>query len=151
MLFRQQNTEQKGNKPPLNRRRIVAGILAGLGVIIALGAIGHLLFGGVPIVPVGLLIGIFIGSVVGSPLVVYAIGNRGNETGSLLLTWGGGIVGIIVMVVLLLFVSISRRFFPFFFSPQFFLLFLLFLPSIGATIGFNKTRRYKSGYENEPH
>jgi hypothetical protein len=78
------------------------------------------------------LIGLTIGHTLGSAIGVYLVGNIGNETGSFLATLGGSILG---GGLGLTFVFLSGELLPF---P------LLVCPPIGATIGFNLTRRYKS-------
>ncbi|MBM3242650.1 hypothetical protein FJZ31_40840 [Candidatus Poribacteria bacterium] len=68
----------------------------------------------------------------GSSIGVYIVGNIGDETGSFLATLGGSMLGEVVGFAATYTTG----------APG--LLVMLFGPPIGATIGFNKTRRYKS-------
>jgi len=123
----EESREQKAERPPLSPIRISGEILAGGAGGIALGIVSGFVGLFVDVVNLSLdagtlesapaaTVGFIIGYVLGSAISVYIVGNMGNETGSFLATLGGSIL--LVPLPLL--------------SP------------IGATIGFNLTRRYKS-------
>ena len=135
------------SKPPLSVGRIVGEILAGgvggvvvgfVGLVVGINYAMHYLPMGKcnPVVDYA----IRIGSVLGSTIGVYVVGNIGNGTGSFLATLGGSILGGLVgwsaLVLGQPLVGLSA---------------LVLGQPIGATLGFNLTRKYKSGYENEPH
>ncbi len=70
----------------------------------------------------------------GSSIGVYLVGNIGNETGDFLATLGGGILG--GLAGIFIFTAIIKDLDNG--------AVVLVGPPIGATIGFNLTRRYKS-------
>ncbi len=85
--------------------------------------------------------GVPIGLIFGSAYGVYAVGNIGNQTGSFKATLGGsflGFLGGVGAAACLAELYDTNQFFP----AQGYC--LLAGPPIGATIGFNLTRRYKS-------
>jgi len=133
------------SKPPLSVGRIVGEILAGgvggvvVGFVGLVVGINYAFARDLPMGKCNPVVGyaIRIGSVLGSTIGVYVVGNIGNETGSFLATLGGSILGGLVGW------SIS--------GTEAGFVALVFGPPIGATLGFNLTRKYKSGYENEPH
>jgi len=153
-------------KPPLSGERIAGEVLAGglggfagglLGAITTGGCTGDT-FGRFPTVEAYIMsIGYLLGSILGSAYGVYAIGSTDNETGSFLATLAASSVGLI------------PGFFPDF--PKSILTsvfpgdrvdwetgkisgglnyWFLLGPPIGATIGFNLTRRYKSSSTVRP-
>jgi len=91
----------------------------------------------------------------GSAVAVYAVGDTDRETGSFLATWGGSIVGGLgaaglIVGMELLYRTPARRVLSYAAGcvlaylpivPTF--LVISVAPSIGATVGFNMTRRYK--------
>jgi hypothetical protein len=157
-----ENKKQNHQKPPLSVVRIIGEILAGTatGLVVALPlacVTGSLLSGFLRVdevsgfVALGVLAKFATISAyvfpplygLGSTVGVYLVGSRGNQTGSFILTLAGGILG--GLLTLLMF-SIRIKF-----SDELILIvFLLFwsllvllIPPILATIGFNRTRRYK--------
>lgn len=77
----------------------------------------------------------------GSALAVYLAGREGNKTGSFKATLGGSVLGTLGFGAL----AISlNRIFPDHFGRGATIAMFLAGPPIGATIGFNMTRRYKS-------
>ena len=78
--------------------------------------------------PEGLIVGA-IGCMLGTAIGVYIVGSWGNETGSFLATLGGSIIGGVVWI------AIGREVSAVMTIPA---------STIGAIIGFNLTRRYKS-------
>ncbi len=137
------------NMPPLNAGRIAGELVAG-GVGGALGFFGPIyivmhVFKGIGWVPedVGAIL-LLACLPVGSSLGVYLVGNLGNETGSLRSTIKGSVLGwaganALAGAILLINEeqpNVARA------SIAKFILFAG--PSIGATIGFNMTSRYKT-------
>jgi hypothetical protein len=129
--------EQKRERPPLSPARIPAEIVGGLsGGILGAAALA------MPLGPYGGLTGL----VLGSATSVYLVGNIGSQTGSfratLLGTLAGGVGGIAVgLTVHAVRGDVDHddlRELP-----------ILVGPAIGATIGFNRTRRYKTTVGSE--
>lgn len=153
----EQDTSQIIGKPPINGMRVVGESLAGtiggitLGYLAGIAGViaGIELTGGIspeadePTVQtvgamfVGGVIGGSIGYLIGTTAGVYLVGNLGDETGSLKSTFVGSIVGGLV------------GFGTFFLSPDPGGLMPIIGPPIGATIGFNMTRRYKNDKEQQ--
>ena len=148
--------QQKSGEPPLNVKRITGEILAGgLGGAILGGGIVLLAelasecpswgASGCDIILFAGWFGFPIGYILGNTAGVYIVGNTGNETGSFLATLGGSILGIAGAVA-----ALELLYNPYFGLENHYeddiLIATLFLagPPIGATVGFNKTRRYKS-------
>jgi len=134
-----ENKAQRGEKPPLSGGRITGEILVGgVGGIVGWlggGFIGAGVAGeGYPGELAGFFIGGSIGYTLGCPIGVYLVGNIGNETGDFLATLGGGILG--GLASLFIFTAIIKDLDNG--------AVVLVGPPIGATIGFNLTRRYKS-------
>jgi len=152
----------KGKKPPLNVGRIIGEILAGVATGIATGLAGAFigLFVGGFVNALGVhaeewaagvilpyaMGGTLIAYTLGCPIGVYLLGKRGNKTGSFLATIAGSILGTVTWLcvfyigplVIARFIMIIARFIMIVGLP--------ILPlggPIGATIGFNLTRRYK--------
>jgi len=125
------------NRPPLNPLRIAGEILVGstLGFGCSLGLTAG----------TGLL-GIFVGPVIGSYLGVYLIGSLGNETGSILATFGGSILGAGAAFLLIMSGALSDFIEDDDIGGIFMVLFGL--PSLGGAIGgalgFNLTRKYET-------
>ena len=79
----------------------------------------------------------------GSAVGVHLVGNRGNQTGSFLLTLAGGFLGgLLTLLMISIGINLSDELILMFFL-LFWSLLVLFIPPILATIGFNRTRRYK--------
>jgi len=145
--------EQRSEKPPLSGDRIAGEILAGGAGGIAVGFAGMFigsklagcrygLFGRDECSPLGAITGGLIGYPLGSAIGVYCVGNIGNETGSCLATLGGSILA---LGVLGLGARVILAYTPSDGLSQDLAIYCLFAsPLIGATIGFNLTRRYKS-------
>ncbi len=138
-------------KPPLNGWRIVAEILPGgvvgfVGVVIAIMPTGLAAMAQAPS-PTARIWGIIVGSVIailGSSFGVYLGGNIGRETGSFLaaLTISILVGGLAYGAFFLTFEMTKFGFTEA--TRMVVVLAAVTGPSIGATIGFNLTRRYKS-------
>lgn len=149
-----ENIKQNPQKPPISIGRIACEILAaavaGLAVALPIACIT-----GIVLVDEGScfagfgLLAIFacvfpplygLGGAVG----VYLVGTRGKQTGSFLLTLGGGFLTGLLTLVMISIASYLTD--DELISIVFFLLwpfFVLLSPPIVATISFNLTRRYK--------
>ncbi len=141
------NKRQKRQRPPRNLGRIACEILAGMAtgfaaavpVVYVIGAstpegcfsgfiaLGYMLFIVPPVYGLASAIG------------VYLVGNRGKQTGSLLLTFACGFIGGPVSLAYFLMCSSTSLIGVenVIWAPVF------LFPSIFATLGFNLTRRYK--------
>ena len=132
--------KQSGEKPPLRSGRILGEILAGGALGFALGCggayLGYVIAGGEDEDiewAWGLIIGGSLGASIGSALGVYIIGSMGNETGSIGATFLGSVLGVgLSWVALLVGEESILTYISIAISP------------IGACVGFNMTRRYKS-------
>jgi hypothetical protein len=139
-----ESKERKGDKPPLSAMRIINEILSGGIAGTFLGAGGGYLGMVLELVIYHkcvhlCLAGALVGCISGNTLGVYTVGNSGNETGSILATLGGSILGIgagIAAGVIVAHISETVASVSFLSIPS--------IGAIGATIGFNLTRRYKS-------
>lgn len=149
-----ESKEQQYEKPPLSGRRIAEEIIVGCAGGFAVGVPCALAGGAVgasmtydPDYPdswfpsLGMIFGAAIGFGISYPLGsatgVYLVGTRGNVTGSFLATWVGTIVGLLcVLPAAMIDYDLAG---------------IAFLagPPIGATIGFNLTRRYETPAESE--
>jgi len=141
----------KGKKPTLHGGRIFGEVVGGSVVGIA-GLFGGIIIGdslwpaeynGWFYFPSGEAIIFALSlSLFGSSIVVYLVGNEGDETGSFLATSLGGVLGFAAGIAIA------------FITPEELIpvIGILVGPSIGATIGFNMTRRYKeeSTMNSEP-
>ena len=78
-----------------------------------------------------------------SAITVYLIGSAGGKTGSFLLTVVLSILGGIVAI------PIGFRSLALFQSPAAFVVSVSLTPALGATLGFNLSRRYKKGHSPE--
>ncbi len=139
---------KNNKKPPLNGRKIMGEISAGVLSGFIVGGIGGL---------IGVLLyiyidpresedpwnkafgiyewmdsGIFIGYALGSAIGVYWVGSAGNETGSFLATLGGSILGFAV--------GFAHTYY--YHDENAILVFVN--PPIFATVAFNLTRKYES-------
>lgn len=138
-----ENRNPMYERPPLSAGRIAGEIIAGgAGGVCGIAVGGSILSLGQldldEFVPV--LIGIGIVYIAGSAYGVYEVGNIGDETGSFSAAFGGGFLGMGVGIA-------SFCLFAYMENPIAIMVgfsVLLAAPPIGATIGFNKTRRYKS-------
>lgn len=146
--------EMRPGKPPLSKGRVAAEIAVGTGAGIA-GGVGIGVVGGVLGAVIasdgeseyydeawyefwgflaGFAIGFLVGDIVGTAVGVYYVGNSGDEGGSFGATLLGAIGGTgIGFVMSAVGASIDNDVLalPFYIAP-----------AIGATIGFNLTRRY---------
>ena len=150
-----ENKKQRHPKPPRSLGRIACEILTGaaIGAAFAYASLFVVGYGGtiaglgegcmdgfivlammVYFVPPAYLLGCAIG--------VYLVGRIGNQTGSLLATLGGVLLGLPVMAILYFYMHVAEAMmlgiekiilWPLIFTA----------PAIIATIAFNQTRRYK--------
>jgi hypothetical protein len=151
-----QQQKQTSKRPPLQPWRIISEMLVGgVGAVVIYTLLFLIL---APLMymmhrqesnTVRLLL--MIGAGFGSSLGVCLVGNSGNETGFFLVTLSGGILSSLVGGGLVFFwVQYSARYWGAAFAPYWGAVeAMLGVPgavfggTIGATIGFNKTRRYK--------
>jgi len=146
-------TKQAIQKPPISRLRIIGEILAGEGVGIAVALPIRYVFGTTDafqsefsgfaelslficvLLPVYVLV---------SAVGVYLVGSIGKQTGSFLATLGFGFLGGIVLFInsFLVFTNTFQIVVESIGLWKYLVLVLL-IPPIIATIGFNRTRRYK--------
>ncbi len=146
-----ENKKKNRQKPPLSVGRIACEILAGL----ALGLVALLLvyIAGIAFVEKGeyavfgflSIFFIFFPPlyVLGGAGGVYLVGTRGKQTGSFLLTLAGGFLGgLLTLLMISIGINLSDELILIVFL-LFWSLFVLLIPPILATIGFNRTRRYK--------
>ena len=146
-----ENKKQNRKKPPLSRRRIACEILAGTATGLAVAypvayvigaSVDKGCFGG--IVALSKIFFVFppvygLGSTVG----VYLLGTRGKQTGSFILTVAGGFLGgLLTLLMISIGINLSDELILIVFL-LFWSLLVLLIPPILATIGFNRTRRYK--------
>ena len=79
----------------------------------------------------------------GSAVGVYLLGTRGKQTGSFILTLAGGFLGgLLTLLMISIGINLSDELILIVFL-LFWSLLVLLIPPILATIGFNRTRRYK--------
>jgi hypothetical protein len=122
--------------PPLNRNRIWGEILAGAGIgFIGGKAIENTGYGGNMAGIVILGVGVPIGSAIG----VTIVGSIGNEKGSFNRALAGSYLGIFAGALTTAFMNRGEE--PNYTLNQFI---IYTCSAIGATIGFNSTRRYKT-------
>ncbi|UCE74827.1 MAG: PEGA domain-containing protein [Methanomassiliicoccales archaeon] len=141
------------NMPALNMGRIAGELVAGM----AGGAAGA--FGVYTLMDALIGEGLWLlnpasggeaGWLIGNALGVYLVGNLGNETGSFIQTVRGSVAGLVVGTV-----ALALPLYPLMFIymnnpdfwPTYAKIVMYVMPtslSIGATIGFNSTRRYKN-------
>lgn len=159
--------ESEAEKPPSHNGRIVGELLAGgtggVAVVIAGMQLGALIGSVVGDRDKGAYIGFIIGSIgypLGNAMGVYLVGNLGNETGSFSATLKGSILGTLVGALVggagCLFATADSEVDPIFITiyttSELMPIALVggglvgapIGASIGATLKFNKTRRYKS-------
>lgn len=143
------NEKQKPQKPPLSPQRVGGEFLAGaVGAIVGLAPVLSFLFqeakhgpsefAGLALLfhlPITYLLGILI-----STVGVYLVGNARNETGSFGLTLGGSAFGAAAALAVSIHTIAGER------HVDDRILFVIFFvaPTLGAIVGFNLTRRYKS-------
>jgi len=150
-----QNEKQAHQKPPRNLGRIACEILTGAATAAALAysslyVVGYGAksagWGGGQMDGLAVLAILFYVVppvyVVGCAVGVYFIGRRGNETGSLLATLGGSLLGLFVMAILYFYVKAAED--MMIGIEKIVLWPLVFLAApIFATLGFNLTRKYR--------
>jgi len=146
-----ENKKQNHQKPPLSVIRIAGEILAGAaaGLAVALPVLFAIStadsfqagFGRSFVLWICFLFFPIL-YVLACALGVYLLGSRGNQTGSFLLTLGSGFVGGLVMFVLSFMLPVGWRG-EATVSAILLLSFVLLIPLIFATFGFNLRRRYK--------
>ena len=150
-----ENKKQRRQKPPRSMGRIAGQIVAGTATAAAL-AYASLFIVGYGGTIAGLGEGCMDGFIVlammvyfvppayllGCAIGVYLVGRIGNQTGSLLATLGGVLLGLPVMAILYFYMHVAEDMmlgiekiilWPLIFTA----------PAIIATIAFNQTRRYK--------
>lgn len=157
-----ENKEQTRQKSPLSRRRIAGEILAGMaagfavGPLVTLGVIAGMAprarasseFGGAILWGLAVLYVFPVAYGLGSAVGVYLVGRIGGQTGSFLLTLGGGFLGGLGAIATLqsmplggigmaVEVEMMIR------------LSLLPMPPLLATLGFNAIRRYRASFKRE--
>jgi len=129
--------EQRNAKPPLSVRNITNELISGTVGGICIGYYVGWFAGN---------IGYCTGYMLGSSSGVYRAGNMGNETGSFWATLGGSVLGGILGVGIILVTNhyelVSEDV-----QSKVEIVSILSFPVIGATIGFNLTRKYKSSDE----
>ncbi|UCH64065.1 MAG: hypothetical protein JSU77_06455 [Fidelibacterota bacterium] len=133
---------QRDKKPPQNSVRIAGELLAG-GAGGAIGYYGYLRYSGEGN-GMRYYAAALYGSTIGSTIGVFLVGNLGNETGSLVYTGVGSAWGLAAGMGLLMMFSIFSEGASSDVSNAFEIISFWSCLSIGATIGFNKTRRYKT-------
>jgi len=153
-----ENEKQAHQKPPRSLGRIACEILAGAATAAALAYSSLYVVGyGANIAGWGggcmdgfAILGIM-GMVVppvyvlGCAVGVYLVGTRGNQTGSLLATLGGGVLGLGLMALLYFYVKAAED--MMLGIEKIVLWPLVFIAApIMATLAFNLTRRYKRSY-----
>jgi hypothetical protein len=146
-----ENKKQNHQKPPLSVIRIAGEILAGAaaGLAVALPALFAIsnadsfqgCFGGIFVLWICFLFFPIL-YVLACAVGVYLLGNRGKQTGSFLLTLGSGFIGGLVMIVVSFILPVGWRG-EATVSAILLLSFVLLIPIIFATYGFNLRRRYK--------
>ncbi len=148
---RKEMLRREAEKPPLKGGQVAGEILNGV-VGEFLGMIGGMLPGAVlggiigeiagddseGTAYYGALLGAIFGMPLGSAWGVYMAGDTENQSGSFLATLGGSLLGIVVGVSLLHYAGDEGV------IETIGGVLVWFSPPIGATIGFNLTRRYKS-------
>jgi hypothetical protein len=133
----------------LGAKRIATELIAGYGGGVVVGYAGFLtgaLLGyalnlGEDAIEKSTWIGGFMGVALGSTVGVHYIGNRGNETGSFKVTLAGSVSGLGVVGIPMLIIGVEfekQKPIP----PQYGII-VGAAPAVGATIGFNLTRRYE--------
>jgi hypothetical protein len=150
-----ENERRAHQKPPRNLGRIACEILTGAATAAAL-AYSSLYVVGYGAESAGLGKGCMDGFAVLAMMVyvvppvyvlacavgVYLVGSRHNQTGSLLATLGGGVLGLFVMALLYFYIKAAED--MMLGIEKIILWPLVFLAApIMATLGFNLTRRYK--------
>lgn len=127
-------------EPPASAKRIVGEIFLGLIVGSSGALVGALLGDGLCIggdeenssCEASLIGGAYVGAIATIPFGVRAVGNAGNQTGSLGMTYLGSVLGGLGGLLMLA----NGR-------DDITAIGLILAPPIGATIGFNMTRRYR--------
>ncbi len=150
-----ENKKQKRQKPPRNLGRIACEILAGAATAAALAYLslyvvgygaksagwGEGCMGGLAVLAIMIYVAPPV-YVLGCAVGVYFVGRIGNQTGSFLATLGGVFLGVPVIVLFFLYLDMAE--YKALETVKIILWSLMLLtPSIGATLCFNLTRRYK--------
>ena len=142
---------QKPQKPPRSLVRIAGEILAGttvgfavayaVALVTAIPFVKESCFG--PVEAMAVFVLVFpIAYALATASGVYFVGRIGNQTGSFLATAGGVFLGVPVTALLYLYIGAAD--YMMLGIEKIVLWPLVFLaPPIGATLGFNLTRRYK--------
>jgi hypothetical protein len=149
------NEKKARQKPPRSLRMIACEILAGAATSAAFAYVSLYVVGyGAKSAGLGegcmdgfLVLGMMVYIVppvyiLGCAIGVYFVGTRGIQTGSFWATLGGVFLGVPVMALLYFYIGVAE--YMMLGIEKIILWPLVFLaPSIGATLGFNLTRRYK--------
>ncbi|MHC4103586.1 MAG: hypothetical protein ACYSR9_01495, partial [Planctomycetota bacterium] len=157
-----ENNKQNRQKTPLSAGRIACEILAGTVTaaitaglacsflyVVGYGAetagLGEGCMGGFALFAIMGIMCLVVPPAYGlaSAAGVYLVGSRGNQTGSLLVTLGGSLLGLLVMALLCLYMVLAKMY-TMLGVEKIVLWPLVFLASpTVAMLGFNLTRRYK--------
>jgi hypothetical protein len=155
-LINVEKEKQARQKPPLSVGRIAGEILAGTaaGFVVAVLATYVLLAGsGGDCMGFGrLAFGLFVFPIVygpGSGVGVYLVGKRGRQTGSFLWTLGCGFAGVLVIMGMGGVIHSDWLYWVPSMPYWAFVLLVLLIPPILATLGFNATRRYREPFKRE--
>ena len=157
-----ENKKQNRQKPPLSLGRIACEILAGTATaataaalaysslyLVGYGAkiagLGEGCMGGLAVWAIWAIMCLVVPPTygLGSAVGVYLVGRIGKQTGSLLATLGGSLIGLFVMALLYFYIDVAEKYMML--GVEKIVLWpLVFLaaPTM-ATLGFNLTRRYK--------
>jgi positive regulator of sigma E activity len=134
----------EGQKPPLNVARIAAQFLAGTAGAFGPGCLGFVFIElvrhphGFALLVVGSLV--FIAPLVGSAISIYVVGKIGAQTGAFAATFIGSLLGWCVCMCIGA-IYLGRDLDSAGWSPW---IVACVVVTVGAVIGFNVTRRYKS-------
>lgn len=149
---RANRTHRIDGKPPVSSGRIMGEVFIGYGGGLIGGIFVNLLaIGFIERTDLVGFSGFCIGNILGSTIGVYTVGNIGGETGSLLATLGGSILGLGVGVAILtigaiLTINVTTDFEGLAIVGM---VVSYLAPTISATIGFNLTCRCRSPKKQE--
>jgi len=135
--------EQKDEKPTLSPVRITGEIVGGMFAGLAGGVVVIASIVAVDDKAPSIILGTALATAyaLGSTTTVYLIGNIGDQTGSLGATMLGTVMGGVVGIAGGFLIHAVRGDID---HDDLAELFILAVPAVGATIGFNLTRRYES-------
>jgi hypothetical protein len=81
--------------------------------------------------------------ILGCVIGVYFVGTRGIQTGSFWVTFGGSLLGVPVMALLYFYIWAAEEYMTLGIEKIVLWPLVFLAPPIGATLGFNLTRRFK--------